>query len=221
MTDAAPPPPTDLRNTLEEVRASVAAQGTRKGLAGTVQDAILKFLEVFLTMLMDFRAGRLGALAPENTPTPTLPRESGRGGESGDGGDGTTLTLSPELKPGGEPNGSGTVAEASPCAGTEVRPRHDALRPPTIRTSATFVEGGAQTSCAAPRPQRFRLFAFGRRWRLRGRRVSPGRWRDAPGMRRAFPPCTPPCRAGPRRAGFEKQAGGTSPLRADFVAYSQ
>jgi hypothetical protein len=60
----ADPAPADLKDTLEEMRASAAEAGTRKGLAGAVQQAFAKLLEVLLAMLLDFRAGLLAPLAP-------------------------------------------------------------------------------------------------------------------------------------------------------------
>jgi hypothetical protein len=62
------PPPTDLKSTLEEMRASVAARARRNGIAGAIQEAIVALLSVLLSMLDDYRAGRLPPIAPVAAP---------------------------------------------------------------------------------------------------------------------------------------------------------
>jgi hypothetical protein len=59
MTDAALPPPTDLKDTMEEMRAAMAREGKNRGAAGALQAVLLKFLDLLIRMLTDFRAGKL------------------------------------------------------------------------------------------------------------------------------------------------------------------
>ncbi len=65
---AAPPTQTDLKSTLEEMRASVAAEGIRGGIKGAIQKAFLGLLSVLLAILEDLRAGRLAPIAPVAEP---------------------------------------------------------------------------------------------------------------------------------------------------------
>ena len=75
---AAPPTHTDLKSTLEEMRASVAAQGTRRGLKGVIEEALLSLLSLLLAMLEDFRAGRLARIAPSAEAAGEFPLQSVR-----------------------------------------------------------------------------------------------------------------------------------------------
>ncbi len=61
MRTAPPSSQPDLSTMLGEVRAAIAAEGPRQGLAGKVQEACVKILEVLMELLMDFRAGTLAA----------------------------------------------------------------------------------------------------------------------------------------------------------------
>ncbi len=99
MIDAAPPLPTDrLKNSLEEVRASVAEQETDNRLAALLQEAVLRLLGMLMAMIEDFRAGKLVPPAPNPqgandsdvsaasyTPAPALPRSAGEEAKGGSG----------------------------------------------------------------------------------------------------------------------------------------
>jgi hypothetical protein len=52
----------------KEMRATMAAEETRKGLAGALQAAILRLLNAIVALLADLRAGRLAAEAPASAP---------------------------------------------------------------------------------------------------------------------------------------------------------
>ena len=92
MTEAAVPP-TDLKDTLEEMRASVAGEAVRARLDAMVQKAILRLLEVILALLADYRAWKLAraavveaaaddavaARSPRSTGSGSAARGAGRG----------------------------------------------------------------------------------------------------------------------------------------------
>ena len=85
MTDTAPPVPTDLKTTLDEMRASAAVA---KGLSGTIHRAILRVFDALVMLLAELRARR-DAEAPvaedvrsveiETGPAPT-PHPAPQGG---------------------------------------------------------------------------------------------------------------------------------------------
>ena len=182
MTDAAATH-TDLKDTLEEMRASVAARETRAGLAGVLQKALLAFLDVLMTLLADFRAGKL--VPP---------------GDAAGGADGGAAHPAQPFPP-------GAIAPARWEPGSMGRDSRSACR---------------QQDDASPRVPAAAAVANPGRASKANHGGSGARRRDAPGVRRAFPPyeaaVTDPglpltlplpagerdCRARRRKAGFKK-----------------
>ncbi len=88
LTDPTPSKTGHLSDALAEMRASIAAEGTQKGLAGVLAAAILRLLEGLVALLTEFRAGTL----------PTAP-ERGAGadaradGSGDDGAEGEVATI--------------------------------------------------------------------------------------------------------------------------------
>jgi hypothetical protein len=75
---ATPPQPTGLKDAMEKMRASMAGRETERGLAGMVQEMMLRFLTLLMAMLADFRAGKLVPPAPNGfDANPAAPRAEG------------------------------------------------------------------------------------------------------------------------------------------------
>jgi hypothetical protein len=207
MTEAAAsPPPTDLRNTLEELRASVAARGARRGLAGMLQEAILGFLECLMALLVDFRAGKLVPL----TPAVEAGARSRREEASPDGATPGYAELSREVDQQANSMG-GAVDYPSPSrAGPHFcEQKWDPVPGPAHGSSPVASlpergEGFARPSprhqnmpglCAPLRPRSGRVARRAAgvcgRPRLHARKIMTRQRRNAPGVRRAFPPYKP------------------------------
>ena len=96
METTTTPASSDLRTRLEELRASVAAEGSRRGLADLIQEAILGLLETLVALFEDFRAGRLVAMAPG--PAAACSGEPGVAGRNGADGRETGAAGSPRTE---------------------------------------------------------------------------------------------------------------------------
>jgi hypothetical protein len=186
MTTAAAPP-TDLKDTLDEMRASVAARGARKGLQGKIQAAILDFLDVLMRLLMEFRAGGLAPLAPVADERATRT----------DGAVGNRAPEPREASPSSDPiapgrRDSGSRWEEAKCGSAT----------PAMRGAQTAGRGDSaagERGVAGERPRERRGCRRARPSRtltLTKRRTTDGRWRDG-GIRPAFAGLSRPTSVGP------------------------
>jgi len=134
MSNAAAPTHPDLKDTLEEMRASVAARGARNGLTRAMQRLMLTILEMFLTLLADFRAGKLAPVVAAakdavDCPSPSLKGRGIQGSASLANGTEYTVAYPPP-----QPSPSGPIA---PCAmGARSRGEGEANRCFSARTAA-------------------------------------------------------------------------------------
>ncbi len=114
------PTQTDLKSALEEMRVSVAGAGARTGLAGMVQDAFLKILEVLMALLMDFRAGNLAPPVATADAAPDAGAACAEDGDAGANASGAACTRTRLLSPfagEGACGANGAAAHPSPNFG--------------------------------------------------------------------------------------------------------
>ena len=191
MSDAAAPTHPDLKDTLEEMRASVAARGARNGLTRAMQRLMLTILEMFLTLLADFRAGKLAPVVAAakdavDCPSPSLKGRGIQGSASLANGTEYTVAYPPP-----QPSPSGPIA---PCAmGARSRGEGEANRCFSARTAA-MADG-----LPADAPSRAERFGSVARWiaapdQVRGRLCArmPGSVGDAGSGREADGGCAKP-----------------------------
>ena len=228
MTDAAPPPPTDLRNTLEEMRASVAAECARKGLKGALQEAILGFLTMLIALLEEFRAGRLAAAAPTAGEAPGGAGACGAGADYGEEEAPTPVAcIHRRFAAEDAENRRGSPLFAPPNSleqrGDE-RESADNGGPAAGGAGVADIAQAVAAGGGLPADPQIFLLRASRRPPRRKAFTAGGAARNTPGIRRTLPRYTPPCRAGPLGPDSKKQGPGRSvyarPFRYDIAIYS-